>query len=95
MEKTTFCDQMDARLRDLESYLRAQSFAAPSTREKAMQQERARPAIEAMRGRLAEIKTRVERLRSSNDTSWDGTRDEIERDCETISRELDELKRIP
>jgi hypothetical protein len=92
MDRAMFCEEVEAKLRELDEYLRAQVFVSPSTRERALQQERRRPVLESMRARIAEIGARVERLRASADPQWEQPRAVIEQDYAAIKRELEELE---
>jgi hypothetical protein len=92
MDRAMFCEDTEAKLRELDEYLRTQVFVSPSTRERALQQERRRPVLESMRARVAEISAQVEQLRTSDDPQWEQSRAVIEQDCAAIKRELEELE---
>jgi hypothetical protein len=93
MERAAFEEEMDARLRDVEDYLRAMTFPAPSTLAKSEQQERERPIVEELRVVTAAARARLDALRASTDSVWEPARNQLEQQWTEISALLKKLRR--
>ena len=78
MDKKEFVHDIDDKLRRVESFVEAQTFVSPSTLEKSLQQERARPIISELHARLAEARSRLDELRAMTDPEWGSLRADLE-----------------
>jgi DNA repair exonuclease SbcCD ATPase subunit len=92
MDRATFCNDVEARMREFDTFLQEQRYTRPSTAEKTRQIEQRYHTVEAIRGRIADIRAKVAQLKSSTDSQWAEPRAAIERECEAVERQVAELR---
>ena len=91
MDRITYCSALDERLQGLQTQLSKRAFPAPATVPAAKRQTELRQRRDALLERIREVRARVSASLRTDDSNWDTTEldfDREEREIVSLSRSL-------
>lgn len=84
MDRITYCSSLDQRLRDLHTQLANRVFPAPATLPAAKRQTELRQRRDGLLERLRELRARVSASLRTDDSNWDTTERDFDREEQEI-----------
>jgi len=84
MDRATYCQQVETRLRELQETLSRRAFPRPATVDTARELAALKERNEAVLKQIADVLARVAALRASPDPDWETKKADIDREVAEI-----------